>query len=121
MKSGREFRVVGRQSARNSMVVGGRVLAQPHFHQSHKDSIARNEGLVQVIGLSLPLFSQFECYFLNKGGELIELLFGVAAGKKVEVGVVEYFPFFGPGAVVGFEGGARVVGFLGRFVVHLQC
>jgi hypothetical protein len=100
VKSGREFGVEGSQFGHALVVGGRRVLAEPHFHQGHKDSITRNVRLVEVIGLPLPLFSQFGGHFLNKGGELVELLLCIAVGEQVEIRVVEDLAFFGP-AVVG--------------------
>lgn len=116
-----EFRVVRCQFRHVSIITCRRMLAQPHLHQSHKDSITGNKWLVQITSLSLPLFSKLACYFLNEWRKLIELLLGIVITEKVEVGVVKDFPFFRPAAILRLECSARVIVWFEVFFFHLEC
>ena len=55
--------------------IGGRMLAEPEFHESHENLVAAEEGMVEVEGLPVPLLAKFRCDAVDEDSELVKLLF----------------------------------------------
>jgi hypothetical protein len=76
--------------------VGWRMLAQPHFHQSHEDAIVGQKRVVEVVRFSLPFFAELRGHPLDEGGKLIKLLLDVGAVKEIKIRVVVDLSLFRP-------------------------
>lgn len=62
------------------------MMAEPKFHQGHKDFPTGEEGRVEIIGLFFPFLAELGADPLEKDGELIKFLLAVI--EEIELGVV---------------------------------
>ena len=80
--------------------IGGRMLAEPEFHEGHENLVAAEEGVVEVEGLPVPLLPEFRGDTIDEDSELVKLLFRASTIEEIEVGIVENLPLLGPHAVL---------------------